>query len=137
MPASGASIADVARLWFATAFEGALRPATELLDGVACRVLDLEARSTKSPYAGAILWLGAADGLPRKATLNLASGRPAKEVRFTAYGRRGGAVVLERMEIAHLLPSERGLRTTLEFLSHESRTLDPGMFEPAGARALP
>ena len=115
----GASIADVARLWFATEFDATLRPGTETVGGAPCRVLDLHAKQARSAYAAGTLWIGAQDDLPRQARFTLPSGREAKEVRYADYGHQGGRPVLKRMEIVHLLPSESGLVTTLEFVASE------------------
>lgn len=133
----GGSIADVARLWFADTYTGELRLEVESIDATECRVLDLEARTRTSPYASGTLWIGTEDDLPRKAVFHLASGVPAKEVRFTDYGRWEGVVILERMQIRHLLASERGQLTTLQYLGYEARKLDPATFDPTGARLVP
>ena len=132
----GASIADVARLHFEAEFDGEPRPDDEQVGGDACRVLDLRARSRKSPYATAVLWIGREDGLPRKALLSLASGKAAKEVLFTAYRRLSSGPALGRMRILHRLPSEQGMETDLELIDFESRTLGADLFTPAGARGL-
>jgi outer membrane lipoprotein-sorting protein len=132
----GASIADVARLHFESEFDGEPRPDDEQVGGDGCRVLDLRARSRKSPYATAVLWIGREDGLPRKALLSLASGRTAKEVLFTAYRRLPPGPALERMRILHRLPSEHGMETDLELVDFESRSLGADLFTPAGARGL-
>ena len=133
----GASIADVASLWFADAYTARLRPGLETVEATECKVLDLEARTRQTPYTTGTLWIGAADGLPRKAVFNLLSGKPAKELVFTAYGRRGGRTVLEAMQVKHLLATERGLLTTLEYVGYEERKLDTDTFDPEGARRVP
>ena len=133
----GASIADVARLQFADEFVATERSGEEEALGAPCRVLDLVAKSAKAPYATGTLWVGAADGLARRARFALKSGKEAKEVTYTAYGRDQGRPVLKTMEIAHLLRSERGLRTTIEFLAYDGRAVDAALFTPDGARALP
>ena len=133
----GASIADVARLRLAAEFSPTLRAEVETLEGTACRVIDLKAKVPKASYAAGTLWVGVADGLPRQARFTLRSGKEAKVVRYTQYGRAGGRTVLKRMDILHRLPSERGMTTTLDFLDHEARTLDPRAFDPAGARDVP
>ena len=130
----GASIADVARLRLASEFTAEPRPGEEPIGDDLCRVLDLKAKTRKASYGGGTLWVGAEDGLPRRARFTLPSGKEAKDVRFTLYGRAAGRTVLKRMEIQHLLPSERGMRTTLDFVDYEARTLDPGLFDPASAR---
>ena len=37
----------------------------------------------------------------------------------------------------YLLPTEKGMRTVLEFTAHEARPLPADLFEPEAARALP
>jgi hypothetical protein len=130
----GASIADVAALRLATEFTAEPRPGEEPVGDDPCRVLDLKAKIRKASYGGGTLWVGEKDGLPRRARFTLPSGKEAKDVRFAQYGRAAGRTVLKRMEIQHLLPSERGMRTTLDFVDYEARSLDPGLFDPAGAR---
>ncbi|HZN04873.1 MAG TPA: outer membrane lipoprotein-sorting protein [Candidatus Polarisedimenticolia bacterium] len=126
----GASIADVARLRFAADFDATLRPEREDSDGVPCLVLDLKARDRKVPYASGVLWSGAADRLPRRALFRLRSGLDAKEVRFERYERTARGLELRREEIVHLLPNERGLTTTLDYLGAEARPIDPALFTP-------
>ena len=126
----GASIADVARLRFADDFEATIRPDREEAGGVPCHVLDLRARHRKVPYASGVLWIGAADRLPRRVVFRLRSGLDAKEVRFERYERTARGSELRREEILHLLPNERGLRTTLDYLGAESRRVDPALFTP-------
>ncbi|HUD71514.1 MAG TPA: outer membrane lipoprotein-sorting protein, partial [Dongiaceae bacterium] len=133
----GASIGDLARLRFADDFTAAARPEEEPIDSVACRVLDLVARRHGAPYGGGALWVGAADSLPRLARLNLPSGKPAKEMRFTYRENRGAAPHLDRMEIDHLLAAEGLVHTTLALLDVAPRPLDAALFTPAGAGALP
>lgn len=132
----GASIAEVTMIRFSADFEASPRPEVESLDGSPCRVTDLRARSRKSPYAAGTIWIGRDDGLPRRALLLLASGKPAKEIRFTSFGRRPSGPVIERMRIIHLLTSERGMETDLELLTLETRPLDADLFTPSGARRL-
>jgi outer membrane lipoprotein-sorting protein len=130
----GASVADVARLRFADEFAPELLEERKEIDGVPCRALALEARTPRAPYGSGTLWLGVADALPRRAILTLPSGKPAKELRFTAYEKERGVMVLRRMEIEHLLAAEAGTRTTLELLSYEPRQLDEQLFDPKRVR---
>jgi hypothetical protein len=133
----GASIADIARRRLFGAYDAVMRPEPDLVDGAACRVLDLTARSRKTTYASAVWWIGESDGLPRKARLSLRSGKESKEIRFLEYDENAGRPRLLRMEIDHLLRKERGMVTTLEFLDYQERALDSRIFEPEGARRLP
>lgn len=133
----GASVADVARLRFAEDFSATIRPGEETVDQVPCHVLELKRRTPRAPYASGTLWIGRDDRLPRKTRLALGSGKQAKEIRFTAYGADDGQRVLRRMEIDHLLPSERGMVTSLEFVRYERRPLASDLFDPVRARELP
>ena len=133
----GASISDVARLRFADEFSAASLGPDEAVDGVPCRSVTLAGRTRRAAYGSGTLWLGKADGLPRRALLALRSGKPAKDLRFAEYASENGRTVLRRVEIRHLLPSERGMVTTLEFLSYESRLLPPGLFDPDQVRHVP
>ena len=130
----GASISDVARLRFADEFSAVSLGPDEDVDGVPCRIVTLAGRTRGAAYGSGTLWLGKADGLPRRALLALPSGKPAKDLRFSEYANEGGRTVLRRVEIRHLLPSERGMVTTLEFLSYESRSLPPELFDPDQVR---
>lgn len=133
----GASVADVASIFFAREFHGSLRAADEPVDGIACRVLDLVAASPRAPYAQGTLWLGKEDRLPRKARLALRSGKDAQEIRFTAFGDVHGRTALKQAVIHHLLSGERGMVTTLDFTRYEAKPLDDSFFDPVGARAAP
>ncbi|HKQ59934.1 MAG TPA: outer membrane lipoprotein-sorting protein [Candidatus Polarisedimenticolaceae bacterium] len=133
----GASIGDVARLRFAEEFTATLEPGEERIDEVPCRRLRLAAKTRRAAYAAGTLWIGAADDLPRRARLALRSGKEAKELRFLEFGRDHGKVVLQRMEIRHLLAAERGQVTRLEFTGYEPATLAPELFDPQRARELP
>jgi hypothetical protein len=130
----GASVADLARLRFAD-FEAEV-VGDEMVDGTPCLVLALVARAPRAAYASGRLWVARDDHTPRRARLALRSGREAKEIHFAEYDRRSGRPVLQRLEIRHLLGSEHGTATTLEFLDHQARPLPPELFVPAGAREL-
>jgi hypothetical protein len=130
----GASIADVARIGFASAFDATLRPDAETIDGRPCFVLDLLAHSRKEPYASGVLWVGRDDRLPRRAMLRLKSGKDAKELLFDRFSHERGHPALRHMTIVHLLPSEKDWRTSIDYLSSASRRLDPAWFTPEHAR---
>lgn len=132
----GASIGDVARLKFAEEFTATSLDAEESVDGVACLAISLAGRTRRAAYASGTLWVGKEDGLPRRAVLSLPSGKEAKELRFVAYAEDRGKTVLQRLEIHHLLPSERGMVTTLEFLGYDAQTLPADLFDPERAREL-
>jgi len=123
-----ASFGDIARLRFADEYEGTLRP------GDGDFVLDLTAKRKGAAYPAAVLWIGRDDGLARRLRLSLASKKEAKEVTFTGYGddRR-----LHTMEIRDLLAAGGENVTSLVFESYEPKALDPAIFTPDGARAVP
>jgi hypothetical protein len=131
-----ASIADVARLRFAEEFDGSVR-GREDVDGVACDAVDLKAKSRSAAYGSGTLWSRATDGRALRAQLALRSGKLAKELRFAEYGEERGAIVLRRLEIAHLLPAEHGLRTVLEFLGYHAQPVPDTAFDPQTARTYP
>jgi hypothetical protein len=130
----GASVVDLGRLHFSDEFVATVREGEETVDGVPCRVLDLKGRSRRSTYASGVLWMGEQDLLPRRARLALSSGKPSKELSFVEFGRENGKTVLRRMEVSHLLESEAGTTTTLEFLRYEPRTLPDTLFVAARTR---
>jgi len=123
-----ASFGDIARLRFADEYDGAIRP------GDGDFVLDLTAKRKGASYPTAVLWIGRDDRLARKLRLSLASKKEAKEVAFTGYGadRR-----LHTMEIRDLLAAGGENVTSLRFESYEAKALDPAIFTPDGARAVP
>ena len=133
----GSTFADVGSLKFGEHYTATLRTGGEEVLGVLCHVLDIKARSSEVPYASGALWLGVEDGLPRKVRLRLASGQEAKETLVIAYGNGDGKPLFKRMEVLDLLASLHGIPTTFEFLRYEAKSLDPSIFSPSGARALP
>jgi len=126
----GASLGEIGRLRLAETYTARVRQQTEELDGVPCVVLDLAAKQRKAQYPKGVLWMGKADRLPRRLTLSLPSGKDAKDIRYVAFDREGGKTLLRRMEVRHLLFSERGTETTLEFVSYEARPVPDERFEP-------
>ena len=133
-----ASFGDIARLRFADEYDATLRPGEQSVaergGETPCRVLDLKAVRTGSAYPTAVMWTGRDDGLVRRLRLSLASGKEAKDVRFTAYD---GKSRIATMEIRDLLAADGTNVTALVFESYEPRALDPGTFDPEGARAVP
>jgi Outer membrane lipoprotein-sorting protein len=125
-----AAFGDIARLRFADEYDGAVRPEGE----PGMLVVDLSAKRQGAAYPKGVLWVGEQDGRPRKLRLLLASGKEAKEVRFTAYGDDHR---LKTMEIRDLLAQGGDNATSLTFESYEPRKLDPKIFDPEGARAVP
>jgi hypothetical protein len=125
-----ASFGDIASLRFADEYEATLRPGLE----ERCHVLDLKTKRKAAPYPAAVLWVGEDDGRARRLRLSLASGKAAKEVRFTRYDDKGR---VGTMEITDLLSGKGGNVTTLTFERYDPRAVDPSIFDPQGARAVP
>jgi hypothetical protein len=129
-----ASFGDIARLRFSEEYDGTVRDGEETVGEIRCRVLDLTAKRKGAGYPKAVLWVGEMDGLARRLTLSLASGKQAKEVTFTAYGEHGW---VRTMEIRDLLSGGGENATSMEFESYEKKTLDPVIFDPEGAKSVP
>ncbi len=129
------ALADLAGSPLTERYLPSLRPATEEYGGVECRVLELVAAERGEAHPTAVLWVGAADGLPRRLLLRLPSGREARELAFTAFRTERGRTVAERLVIRDLL--RQGAETEVEFLGYEPRSIDPATFTVEGARALP
>jgi hypothetical protein len=132
-----ASFGDIARLRLVEQYEATLRPEEQTLSGevgtTRCDVLDLAAKKVGSAYPTAVLWVGRDDALPRRLLLSLASGKEAKDVRFTSYDNKGRVAA---MDIRDLLNTGGANVTSLKFESYEERPLDPAIFDPEGARAV-
>ncbi len=133
-----ASFGDVARIRFAVEFDGTLRAGEEMDDTargrLPCLVLDLVAKRPGAAHPKGVLWVGKEDGLPRRLTLDLASGKTAKDIRFTGYGADGR---LRTMEIRDLLTAGGTSVTTLTFERYDAKPIDEATFDPERVRALP
>ena len=133
-----ASFGDIARMRLADEYDATLRPGDERIASASgettCRVLDLAAKRPGSAYPTAVLWVGRDDGLARRLHLSLASGKDAKDVLFTSYDDEHR---IATMEIHDLLTEGSANVTDLVFESYEKRPLDPAIFDPEGARAVP
>lgn len=129
----GASLGDVAKLRFSREFEATLEPGTESVEGLPCDVLDLKARDARASYGSGRLWADRTEHLPRKAALNLPSGKPAKEILFERYGKENGKTVLLSMAIRDLLSSPSGSVTRLEYSNYRILKIDDSFFTPEGA----
>jgi outer membrane lipoprotein-sorting protein len=129
----GASMGDVARIRFADAFTATVAPQPEIVDGLPCDVLELRAKQPGAAYASGTLWVDRRDHLPRRARLLLASGKPARELIFEAYGRQEGAPVLTRLTVVDLLSTKKRLETRLEFSDLRRADLPDALFTPEGA----
>ena len=133
----GASFGDVARMRFAEDFTAALRPGTEKIGDHVCRVLDLTAVSPKAAYPRVTLWVDAeGERLPRKLLFFLQSGKEAREVYFTKFGKVKDKTVVSEMEIHDLLGPKAQAVTRLEYLEIQPAKIDDAVFTPEGARAF-
>jgi len=132
----GASIADVARLRFVEDYTASLRPETESINGKSCRVLDLTARSPKAAFPHVVLWVDDAEKLPVRVLFSLPSGKEAKDVTFTKFGKAAGKTVVTEMEIRDLLAADPGTVTRLEYTNFRRARLDDQIFTPDGAKGL-
>lgn len=129
----GASVGDVARLRFAEDFTASLRPGSETIESRACRVLDLRAKSPRSPYPSVVLWYDPAAKLPAKILFRLPSGRDAKEVVFAKFAASHGRTTVREMDIRDLLAGDPAALTRLEYLDYRPAKLDDAIFTPEGA----
>jgi hypothetical protein len=129
----GASLGDVAKLQFSREFDATLQPEPESVDGLPCDVLDLTAKGSRASYGSGRLWVDRKERLPRKAVLNLVSGKPAKEILFERYGKAGGRTVLLSMTIRDLLTGPAGSVTRLEYSNYRIAKIEDVFFTPEGA----
>lgn len=132
----GASIGDIASLRFAEDYTATLRPETESVEGKACRVLDLTAKSPNAPYPRVVLWWSEAESLPARVLFRLPSGKEAKQVTFTRFSRKAGKTIVSEMEIRDLLSRESHTITRLEYLDYRPANIDDAVFTPEGATRL-
>jgi hypothetical protein len=128
----GASVGDVARLDFSREFDAALEPRPEEVGGLVCDVLDLTARTGASTYGSGKLWIDRKEHLPRRALLNLASGKPSKDVLFDRFDREEGRTVLRSMTVRDLLAPGHP-ETRLEYFRYRKAQLPDSIFTPNGA----
>jgi outer membrane lipoprotein-sorting protein len=131
-----ASVGDVARLRFAQDYTATVRPETETVEGKICRVLDLTAKSSRSPFPHVVLWYDEAERLPRRLLFSLPSGVQAKEVTFTKFGNAFGKTIVKEMEVRDLLARGSKTVTRLEYLDYRPARLDDKIFTPEGAKGI-
>ena len=129
----GAALGDVAKLRFSREFEATLSPESDAVEGRPCDVLELKARSAGSSYGSGRLWVDRAEHLPRRAVLNLVSGKPSKEIDFERYGTVSGKTVLLSMAIRDLLAGSPAPVTRLDYSNYRVSKIDDSFFTPEGA----
>jgi hypothetical protein len=132
----GASIGDLARLRFADDFAATARAEPERVGDRSCRVLDLTAREKNAPYPKVVLWVDEREKLPCKVLFFLPSGKPVKEVLFTAFGRSGEKRIVSSMEVHDLLAPQARRVTRLDYSSYRPAKIDDKIFTPQGAAGL-
>jgi len=125
------SFADIARVRLATDYTGALRPGIEPCGEPArpCRVVDITATVKTAPYASGTLWIDG-DGFLRKAIYKLASGKPAKEIRYRYRESDAGRPIPAGLTLIDLLFSNNTGKTTLEYLDHRPARHPASLFDP-------
>jgi hypothetical protein len=131
-----ASVGDVARLRFFRDYTATLRPETEMVEGKKCRVLDLTAKSSHSPYPHVVLWYDEEENLPRRLRFSLPSGAEAKEVTFTKFDKAFGKTIVKEMEIRDLLARGSKTVTRVEYKDYRPGRLDDRIFTPEGAKGI-
>ncbi len=132
----GASMGDVARLRFADDYVGTARPGSEMSGGKSCRVLDLQAKSTRAAYPRVVMWFDAAARLPVRVVFSLPSGKEAKEILFQKFSSSHGKTIVASMDIRDLLAKESDAVTRLDYLDYKPAKLSDAIFTPEGALAF-
>ena len=133
----GASMGDLARIRFAEDYDASVRTQPEEVGGRSCRVFDLTAKAPGTPYPKV-------DALARREgphalqsrLLSSASGKPAKEVLFTRFGRSQGRTTVAEMEVHDLLAPESRRLTQLEYTEYRPAKIEDEMFTPEGAAKM-
>lgn len=132
----GASFGDAARLKFSEDYVAKDTAQTETAAGRSCRVLELAAKSPKTLYPRVLLSVDEREKLPCRVRFFLASGKEAREVVFTKFGRQRGKTVVAEMEVRELLGAASRAVTRLEYHDYRSARIDSEIFTPEGASGL-
>src|SRR5262245_6851720 len=132
----GASFGDVASMRLAEDYTAVLRPEQENVGDRPAYVLDLTAKSPKTPYPKVTLWLDTQDKRARKLLFFLPSGREGREVTFTKFRKIGDKTAVAEMEVVDKLGPNAGEVTRLEYLDIQPAKIDDKVFTPDGARAM-
>jgi len=120
-----ASNGDVARTRWAGDYDATLK-GEEKVDGVACDVLDLAARSEGTTYNRVELWVRKEDARPRKAEIYLGSGKHYKTIFYDSFSTVHGRVLLAQMTIIDRL--REGSTTTMTFTGYTPREIPEKWF---------
>lgn len=129
----GFSSAELLRTRFADDYI-AMEERTDVLDGRDCYVLRLTVRPGRHPtFAVVRLWVDRKEGLPRRASFLVPSGKTAREVAFESWREIAGRPVPGRLVIVDTL---RAGTTVVEYLGAEARSLDDSLFDTSARRSL-
>ena len=82
-----------------------------------------------APYASGTLWIDG-DGFLRKAIYKLASGKPAKEIRYRYKETVTGQTIPAGLTLTDLLFSSNIGKTTLDYLDHRPTRHPASLFDP-------
>jgi hypothetical protein len=128
-----ASVGDISRLRFADDYASSFAsPATETIDGRACWVVSLKAKSQAATYSSVLLKVAKSDMTPVSADVFAISGKKLKTVlygRARQIGSRRGI-----FDATYVDGTNPARRTVVEMLVLEPSKAPAGMFRP---EALP
>ncbi|HUI65619.1 MAG TPA: outer membrane lipoprotein-sorting protein [Bacteroidota bacterium] len=110
-----ASNGDVARTRYAGDYKATLK-GEEVLDGVPCYVLNLDAQREGATYHRVEYWVRQDDARPRKAEIYLTSGKHYKTIFYDAFAVSHGRLLLTQMTIYDRL--REGSKTIMTFSSY-------------------
>jgi outer membrane lipoprotein-sorting protein len=130
--AGNAANGDVARTSYSADYE-AVYLREEMVEGVACHVLELSARRKGATYRKVHYWLRISDASAARADFFLASGKHGKSATFDAYETFSGQRMLKRMTIYDRIRTRS--RSVLEFDSYAPKKLPDSLFHPSRAEA--
>lgn len=121
-----AATGDIATMTWSEDYDGVVAREEEVA-GVACVVLDLEARRKGVTYRRIVLTLRKDDSRPIQADLYVASDKLAKQAQFRLE-RRSGAWVVAAMVLKDLI--QTGRETVISYESRELKTLPAEYYNP-------
>jgi hypothetical protein len=126
-----ASNGDVARTHYALDYDATyLR--SETVNGVACDVLELNAKRRGATYRKIHYWLNASNARPVKAEYFLASGKHLKSATFDEFRQVQGQTVLRRLTIYDQV--RKGSHSVMEYGDFVARDLPDRMFHQGRER---
>jgi hypothetical protein len=122
-----ASNGDLARLRYSTDYAATLG-GQEIVDGVPCLLLELQAKGKGATYQRVRYAIRASDMRPVRAECFLASGKQVKTAFFLEPREMAGETVMTRIAIYDQL--KPASRTVMEFLRFTPRDLPDKLFNP-------